>query len=318
MMKTKLRIIFMGTPDFAVANLKALVKDGQNIIAVITAPDKPAGRGKKIQQSAVKKYALSENLKLLQPTNLKDSNFLSELASLNADLQIVVAFRMLPVSVWDMPRLGTFNLHASLLPQYRGAAPINWAIINGEKKTGVSTFFLQHKIDTGNIIFQEEVVIDENMNAENLHDKLMEIGAKLVVETVHSIENNTVVEKPQSDFPENQLKLAPKIFKADCQIDWSIPLNQIHNLIRGLSPYPTAWTIFNKKSLKIFKGYTEIAQHTESVGSIVTDKKTFLKIAVDGGFYQIEELQMEGKKRMPITDFLRGMQNTPIPQHIGE
>lgn len=299
----------MGTPDFAVANLKVLVDDDQDIVGVITAPDKPAGRGKKIQESAVKKYAKEQGINILQPTNLKDESFISELKLLKADLQIVVAFRMLPVVVWDMPKLGTFNLHASLLPQYRGAAPINWAIMNGEKETGVSTFFLQHEIDTGNIIQQEKVEITEEMNAEDLHDKLMNIGANLVLETVKQIENNNITSKPQKEFSETELKAAPKIFKADCKIDWTLTINQIHNHIRGLSPYPAAWTSLNNKSLKIFKGFKENISHSENIGSITTDHKTFLKIAVDGGFFQIEELQLEGKKRIKITDFLRGFQN---------
>jgi len=308
-MQEKLRIIFMGTPDFAVANLKVLIDDGQDIVGVITAPDKPAGRGKKIQESAVKKYAKEHNLNVLQPSNLKDESFISELKSLKADLQIVVAFRMLPVIVWDMPKLGTFNLHASLLPQYRGAAPINWAIINGEKETGVSTFFLQHEIDTGNIIQQEKVEITEEMNAEDLHDELMNLGANLVLETVKQIENNNIISKPQKKISETELKPAPKIFKADCKIDWTLSLDQIHNHIRGLSPYPSAWTSLNNKSLKVFKGFKENISHSKNIGSITTDHKTFLKIAVDGGFFQIEELQLEGKKRMKITDFLRGFQN---------
>ncbi len=316
-MKDKLRIIFLGTPDFAVANLKALVDDGQDIVGVITAPDKPAGRGKKIQESAVKKYAIEENLNILQPTNLKDETFLSELASLNADLQIVVAFRMLPIKVWDMPKLGTFNLHASLLPQYRGAAPINWSIMNGEEETGVSTFFLQHEIDTGNIILQEKVKITDSMNAEDLHDKLMNLGAELVVKTVQQIENNNITEIPQAEFSEIELKAAPKIFKPDCQIDWCTSLEQIHNHIRGLSPYPTAWTKLNGKSLKIFKGLKANTQHSYTIGTIFTDKKTFFKIATDGGYYQIEELQLEGKKRMKVGDFLRGFQNSEFPQIIG-
>ncbi len=313
----KLRIIFMGTPDFAVANLKALVEDEQNIVGIITAPDKPAGRGKKIQESAVKKYAIKQNLNILQPTNLKNDTFLSELEKLNADLQIVVAFRMLPVKVWDMPKLGTFNLHASILPQYRGAAPINWAIINGEKETGVSTFFLQHEIDTGNIIFQQKVSISENMNAEELHDKLMNLGAKLVVKTVHQIETNSIVSKAQKEFEEKELKAAPKIFKSDCKIEWGNSLNNIHNHIRGLSPYPTAWCNFDNKSLKIFKGYKELSSTvSEEIGKILTDKKSYLKIVVDGGYYQIEELQLEGKKRIRIDAFLRGFQNTELPSFI--
>ena len=316
-MKKDLRIIFLGTPDFAVENLKALVEDGQNIVAVITAPDKPAGRGRKIQETAVKKYAKEQNLFLMQPSNLKDESFLQELKSLEADLQIVVAFRMLPVKVWDMPTLGTFNLHASLLPQYRGAAPINWAIMNGEKETGVSTFFLQHKIDTGNIIFQEKVIISENMDVGDLHDKLMHLGANLVVKTVHSIIEEKIEETVQKDFPEEDLKSAPKIFKEDCLINWKNPLQKIHNHIRGLSPYPTAWTKLDNKKLKIFKALRIEEEHDSQTGLIVSDKKTYLKIAVESGFIQIEELQLEGKKRITIKDFLRGFQNTKLPEFIG-
>jgi methionyl-tRNA formyltransferase len=316
-MNKKLRIVFLGTPDFAVASLKALIDNKQNIVGVITAPDKPAGRGKQIQESAVKKYAQKNNLTILQPLNLKDEDFLTELRNLKADLQIVVAFRMLPVKVWDMPRLGTFNLHASMLPQYRGAAPINWAIMNGETSTGVSTFFLQHKIDTGNIILQTSTPISPNTNAGELHDTLMNLGAKLVIETVLQIEENNVTEKPQKNLPNSELKLAPKIYKSDCKIDWYKPLNEIHNKIRGLSPYPTAWTIINNKSLKIFKGETELVKHTNTIASIITDNKSFLKIAVQDGYYQITELQIEGKKRMNIQNFLQGFQNTKLSNTIG-
>lgn len=308
-MKRELRIIFLGTPDFAVGSLKALVDHGQNIVAVVTAPDKPAGRGRKLQETAVKKYANSQNIPVLQPTNLKNEAFLETLASYKADLQIVVAFRMLPVKVWDMPELGTFNLHASLLPQYRGAAPINRAIMNGETETGVSTFFLKHEIDTGDIILQEKVDIDLKMNAGELHDILMNVGSQLVVETVRQISINEVNEKPQAEFGINELKNAPKIFKDDCKIDWSLELNTIHNHIRGLSPYPAAWTKLNGKTLKIFKGYPEFENHDKTIGTIFSDKKTYLKIATASGFYQIEELQIEGKKRMLVTDFLRGYQD---------
>lgn len=308
-MTKKLRIVFLGTPDFAVASLKGLIETQENIVGVITAPDKPAGRGKKIQESAVKKYALEQGLNILQPTNLKDEGFISELESLKADLQIVVAFRMLPVVVWDMPRLGTFNLHASLLPQYRGAAPINWALMNGETETGVTTFFLQHQIDTGDIILQEKVSISENMNAEILHDTLMELGQKLVTETVHLIEGDNVNEIPQKDFGDIELKNAPKIFKETCKINWFSDLVKIHNHIRGLSPYPAAWTIINDKKIKIFVGEVLSEKHEETIGSIISDRKTFLKVAHKSGFYNILELQMEGKKRLKVQDFLRGFQN---------
>ncbi len=309
-MKQDLRIVFLGTPDFAVGSLKALVESGKNIVAVVTAPDKPAGRGRKIQETAVKKYADLQNIDVLQPTNLKDEDFLKTLASYKADLQIVVAFRMLPVQVWNMPQLGTFNLHASLLPQYRGAAPINRAIMNGETATGVSTFFLKHEIDTGNIILQEKVKIDKQMNAGQLHDILMTVGSKLVVKTVNLIETNQVDEKPQADFEIHELKNAPKIFKDDCKINWNTDIDAIHNHIRGLSPYPASWTKLNGKTLKIYKGTCEATAHNEAIGKIISDRKTYLKIACLGGYYVVEELQIEGKKRMPIGDFLRGYQET--------
>lgn len=299
----------MGTPDFAVESLKILVENCYNIVGVITAPDKPAGRGLQLMESAVKKYAIEKNLKVLQPTNLKAEDFLNLLKTLNANLQIVVAFRMLPETVWNMPELGTFNLHASLLPQYRGAAPINWAIINGEKETGVTTFFLQHQIDTGNIIAQEKITIGENETAGELHDKLMEIGSKLVLKTVQNIESNTVSTHPQNNNQE--LKEAYKIFKPFCKVDWSKPIANIHNHIRGLSPYPTAWTEFKSTttgeiiSCKIFKTNKEIVIHQLQIGTINTTK-TELKIAATGGFIQILELQLAGKKRMTANELLRG------------
>ncbi len=299
----------MGTPDFAVESLKILVENNYNIVGVITAPDKPAGRGQKLQQSAVKQYADQHNLTTLQPTNLKAEEFVNELKSLNANLQIVVAFRMLPEVVWNMPELGTFNLHASLLPQYRGAAPINWAIINGEKETGVTTFFLQHKIDTGDVIEQEKVLIGENETAGELHDKLMSIGSKLVLKTVKAIEENNVVTKPQDN---NQvLKEAFKIFKPDCKIDWNLPIDVIHNKIRGLSPYPTAWTELKHNetntilSLKIFKTNKLNDSHQQTIGTITTTKNT-ISVAVSGGFIQLLELQLEGKKRMDAQALLNG------------
>lgn len=300
----------MGTPDFAVESLKILVEHQYNIVGVITAPDKPAGRGQKIMQSAVKKYADATGLTTLQPTNLKSEDFLEELKVLNANLQIVVAFRMLPEVVWNMPAMGTFNLHASLLPQYRGAAPINWTIINGEKETGVSTFFLQHKIDTGDIIAQEKTAIGENTTAGELHDQLMTIGASLVLKTVQDIENETINSQPQN---ENQkLKEAFKIFKPFCKIDWAKPMEEIHNHVRGLSPYPTAWTEFKQKetgevlSCKIFRTEKVIEEHSFSAGEIITSKKE-LKIAVTGGFLNIKELQLAGKKRMEVTALLNGV-----------
>lgn len=308
-MKKELRIIFMGTPDFAVVSLQTLVENNYCIVGVITAPDKPAGRGQKLQQSAVKKYAQANNLHILQPTNLKSESFIASLKLLNANLQIVVAFRMLPQVVWNMPKIGTFNLHASLLPQYRGAAPINWAIINGEKETGVTTFFLQHKIDTGNIIAQKKVMIDTNETAGELHDKLMIIGADLVLQTVKNIENNTIETYPQNE--NENLKVAYKIFKPFCKINWTNSINEIHNHIRGLSPYPTAWTTFkNKKtneivSCKIFRTKKIQEQHNLPIGAIITSKNE-LKIAVNGGYIAIIELQLAGKKRMDMAALLNG------------
>lgn len=309
----KLKIIFMGTPEFAVESLDILVKNNYNIVGVITVPDKPAGRGQQIQESAVKKYAAEKGLYILQPEKLKEEKFLNQLRELKADLQIVVAFRMLPEIVWSMPRLGTFNLHGSLLPQYRGAAPINWAIINGEKETGVSTFFLQHEIDTGKIIFREKTPIGENETAGEIHDRLMHIGAQLVLKTVKAIEKNDYPQIDQSELIANgeKEKHAPKIFKEDCLINWKKDAGHIHNFIRGLSPYPTAFSNFcspdNKTySVKIFRTEKEISAHSYQLNSVITDSKTQLKIAVPNGFIIIKDLQLAGKKRMPVNEFLRG------------
>ena len=303
----------MGTPEFAVASLDILVKNNCNIVGVITVPDKPAGRGQQLQESAVKKYALEKGLKILQPEKLKDENFLNQLRELKADLQIVVAFRMLPEIVWNMPRLGTFNLHGSLLPQYRGAAPINWAVMNGEKETGVSTFFLQHEIDTGKIIFREKTPIDENETAGEIHDRLMFIGAHLVLKTVQAIEQKKYPQTDQAELIANgeKEKHAPKIFKDNCIIDWNKNAMDIHNFIRGLSPYPTAFTTLcspdNKShSLKIFRTEKEIAKHSHVISTVVTDSKNYFKIAVIDGFISILELQLAGKKRMTVHEFLRG------------
>lgn len=311
--KSSLRIVYMGTPDFAVEPLKKLVENNYNIVGVVTNPDKPAGRGQKIKESAVKKYAASKNLKILQPGKFRNENFLNQLSNLNADLQIVVAFKMLPEVVWNMPRLGTFNLHASLLPQYRGAAPINWAVINGDKKTGVTTFFLKHDIDTGNIIFQEEVEINENDNAGVVHDKLMYAGAELVVKTVHAIIKGDYPQIKQEELlkPGTAIKHAPKIFKNDCNINWNSDVDRVHNLIRGLSPYPASWTELRNNSnesiqIKIYASEKEYADHSMNCGEIVTDKKNFLKVAVKKGYIRIIELQQAGKKRMNVKDFLRG------------
>jgi methionyl-tRNA formyltransferase len=302
-----LRIIFMGTPDFATESLRALLNAGANIVGVITAPDKPAGRGRKLTPSSVKKFALEKGLKVLQPEKLKAPEFLEELKSLKADLQVVVAFRMLPEAVWDMPSKGTFNLHASLLPEYRGAAPINWAVINGEKKTGATTFFLKHEIDTGDIIFQEEVEISEKDNAGSVHDKLMETGAQLVVRTVDAIAQNNVSPVPQH---EREHKPAPKIFKEDCRIDWSADCFKVQNLIRGLSPYPAAWTELitpdgESVSVKIFKTEKNDSDGLKA-GEVYSDNKNLILAGTANGDLKIHELQMAGKKRMTTEDFLRG------------
>jgi methionyl-tRNA formyltransferase len=281
---------------------------------VVTSPDKPAGRGRKINESAVKKYALKQNLPILQPINLKDKNFQKELKKYNADLNIIVAFRMLPESVWNMPQLGSINLHGSLLPDYRGAAPINWAVINGETKTGVTTFFLKHEIDTGNILFRESVEITETDNAGTVHDKLMYLGAGLIVKTVQAIIGNSYKEIPQDSFVDRKPKYAPKIFKQDCKINWSKSVGEIYNLIRGLSPYPSAWSTItdnNYKNIdfKIFSSEKEIISHNLNCGTILSDNKKYMKIACSGGFILIKELQLSGKKRVGIEDFLRGFKN---------
>ncbi|AIM36673.1 methionyl-tRNA formyltransferase [Sphingobacterium sp. ML3W] len=302
-----MRIIFMGTPDFAVASLDALVQSGENIVAVVTAPDKPAGRGQKLHQSAVKVYAETHNIPVLQPIKLKDPVFLKELKGYQADLQVVVAFRMLPEVVWNMPTHGTINVHASLLPQYRGAAPINHAIINGEKVSGVSTFLLQHEIDTGNILLSEEVNIAEDDNAGILHDKLMHTGAQLLLRTVTGIKNNSLTPTAQSTLiPENELKHAPKIFKENCLIDWNNDIDSIYNLIRGLSPYPAAFTSLDNKVLKLYNVTKEYNTVGDSPGTYKTDGKTYLKFAGNDGYINVLELQIEGKKKMEIIDFLRG------------
>lgn len=298
----------MGTPDFAVTSLKVLIENNFNIVCVVTAPDKPAGRGQKINQSAVKKFAIKNNIPTLQPVNLKDIKFQEELKSYNSDIQIIVAFRMLPKSVWNMPRLGSINLHASLLPNYRGAAPINWAIINGEKETGVTTFFLKQEIDTGDIIFQEKIDISPDDNAEVVHDNLMITGANLLVKTIQAIIDNKYKETPQTLSKNN--KPAPKIYKADCLINWNQPVNIIHNFIRGLSPYPTAWASLklNNKNIdfKVFKSEKELNNNNYKTGTIVTDNKNYFKIATVDGFISILELQLAGKKRMLVVDFLKG------------
>ena len=304
-----LRIVFMGTPEFAVASLDALVNAGCNVVGVITAPDKPAGRGLKLQESAVKKYAVEKNLKVLQPEKLKNPQFLEELKSLNADLQVVVAFRMLPEVVWNMPPIGTVNVHASLLPQYRGAAPINWAIINGEKESGVTTFKLKHEIDTGDILLQEKTSIGENETAGELHDQLKELGANVLVRTVEGLADSSLKETPQSEIRNSKsetVKHAPKIFTETCKIDWSKSVNEVHNLIRGLSPFPGAFTYLNEKLVKIYRSEKESKQPAISPGEFETDGKTFLKFVCNDGFIAVKELQLEGKKKMNVEDFLRG------------
>ena len=301
----ELRIVFMGTPDFAVPTLQALVEHHYNIVAVITAPDKPAGRGQKIQQSPVKEYAVSQGIPVLQPTNLKSEAFLEELRGYQANLQIIVAFRMLPEVVWAMPELGSFNIHGSLLPQYRGAAPINWAIINGEKETGVTSFFLKHEIDTGDLIFQDRVPILEEDDFGSMYEKLKYQGAELAVRTVQAIEQGNVQSQPQQATSET--KHAPKIFKETCEINWKQPARQARDFIRGLSPYPAAWTRFDGKTFKIFK--TEILENTAytlAPGQLKTDSKTYLHVQTADGVLSILDLQMEGKKRMPVQDLLRG------------
>lgn len=300
-----LRIIFMGTPEFAVPSLRILVENNFNVVAIITAPDKPKGRGRKLASSPVKEFAEKHNIPVLQPTNLKSPDFISELKSYDANLQIVVAFRMLPEIVWNMPELGTFNLHASLLPQYRGAAPINWAIINGETETGVTTFFLKHEIDTGDIILQEKEPIEEEDTAGDLYERLMHKGAKLVLRTVEAIRSGHYTEIPQDLTGEE--KHAPKIFKETCEIDWNQSSFYLYNFIRGLSPYPTAWTTIQGKVYKIYGASKPHKTKLElEPGAIETDNKSYLYIKTADHFLSIEELQMEGKNRMNIKEFFRG------------
>lgn len=313
MSETKLKIVFMGTPEFAVASLDILVKNKFDIVGVITAPDKPAGRGQKLQMSAVKEYALANNLNVLQPTNLKDDGFITQLKALNADLQIVVAFRMLPEIVWNMPRLGTFNLHGSLLPRYRGAAPINWSIINGDTETGVTTFKLTHQIDTGNILFQEKLAIAPNMTAGELHDEMMHLGAELILKTVRAIQDSQEG-KAELVFVKQDDTLAthaPKLFKETCKIDWNAPIKQVYDQIRGLSPYPAAYTEFKDingqlLSLKIFKAEIIDSINTSARGSLETDNKSYINVQGNGGSLRIIELQLQGKKRMSVKEFLNG------------
>lgn len=316
-----LRIVFMGTPEFAVASLDKLVQAGCKIVGVVTAPDKPGGRGMELQQSAVKIYALQKGLHILQPEKLKNPDFLQELKALNADVQIVVAFRMLPELVWDMPPIGTINLHGSLLPQYRGAAPINWAIINGEKETGVTTFKLQHTIDTGNILLQQSFDIGDEETAGEVHDRMKIIGADLLLKTLQELTSGNIKEQDQVEILNGEgtmlnskgvtavtsfLKHAPKIFTETCTINWHKSVEEVYNLIRGLSPYPTAFTFLEDKKLKVYK--VDKVEKAPAVlpGKIETDKKTFLQFACNNGYISIKELQLEGKKKMGVADFLRG------------
>lgn len=298
------RIVFMGTPAFAVASLKALLDAQMNVVGVVTAPDKPAGRGMQLQQSAVKQFALEHGLAIAQPEKLKSPEFLAQIQAWQPDIQIVVAFRMLPESIWSYPPMGTLNVHGSLLPQYRGAAPINWAIINGEKETGVTTFRLQHAIDTGDILLQERITIAPNMTAGELHDIMMEVGAQTLVKTLKGLIENTLQAIPQKE--DTAIQHAPKIFTKDCSIDWQQPVAQIHNLIRGLAPFPGALTKVDGKIVKLFS--TTILKETpkEPIGSFVTDGKNYVRFACSDGYIQLNDIQWEGKKRMPVADFLRG------------
>ncbi len=302
-MNDRMRIVFMGTPDFAVASLRELVENGQQVVGVVTATDKFGGRGgKKLIESAVKKYAQEQQIKVLQPSNLKSEEFLQELKDLNADLQVVVAFRMLPEVVWNMPPLGTFNLHGSLLPKYRGAAPINWAIMNGEQTTGVTTFFLKHAIDTGDIIFQESLPITPNDTAGSLHDKMMHLGAKVVLQTVEAIADNRVQSLPQNDLKACE---APKIFKETCEINTTMDVQKAYDFVRGLSPYPAAWTTLDDKMFKIFD-CTPVLADRQTSKLFETDQKSYLRLWFANGYLSLNEVQLQGKKRMQINEFLNG------------
>ena len=295
----------MGTPDFAVESLKALLHAGYNIVGVVTAPDKPAGRGQKLSESAVKQYAQEQGLHILQPLKLKNPEFIAQLSALKPDLQVVVAFRMLPETVWNLPPQGTVNVHGSLLPNYRGAAPINWAILNGEKETGVSTFKLQHEIDTGDILLQEKMPIGPNETAGELHDRMKVEGAQLLVKTLQELANGTLKASPQQ--LNSDTKHAPKLFKTDCEIDWNNTSEQIHNQIRGLSPYPTAFTVLGDKTLKIFSAEIEPGKPEIPAGTFSSDHKSYLKFAATDGYLSLKEMQLEGKKKMGIEEFLRGI-----------
>lgn len=302
--KRDFRVIFMGTPEFAVASLQALIEEDFNVVAVVTATDKFGGRGgKMLIESAVKKYALEKNIPVLQPPNLKNEEFLEELRAFQADIQVVVAFRMLPEAVWNMPPNGTINLHGSLLPKFRGAAPINWAIIRGEKETGVTTFKLKHEIDTGDIIFKEKMPIHSNDSAGNVHDRMMDLGAKTLIKSLNVIKDDTVVYHKQNNA---QISSAPKLNRDNCRINFNDTATNIHNLIRGLSPYPTAWFIFEENEIKVFKASKELVVHNFKPGSLITDKRSFLKMACLDGYISLEEIKASGKKKMDIRSFLNG------------
>lgn len=303
-MDQKPRIVFMGTPPFAVASLKALLEAKMNVVGVVTSPDKPAGRGMQLQQSAVKQFALAHNLTILQPEKLKSLSFKEAITQLKPDIQVVVAFRMLPEIIWSLPSMGTLNVHGSLLPQYRGAAPINWAIINGEKQTGVTTFQLQHAIDTGAVLLQTSIPIEDDMTAGELHDQMMLVGANLLIKTLNGILNNSIQSTPQNNSTD--FNHAPKIFTKHCEINWNEPLQAVYNLVRGLAPFPGAQTKIEGKLVKLFT--TKMVQDSplESPGTFITDGKTFAKFACKDGYLLLEDIQWEGKKRMKITDFLRG------------
>jgi len=300
------RIIFMGTPDFAVASLDALLQNGYEVVAVVTAPDKPAGRGMKLAETAVKQFAVRKGIPVLQPVRLKNPEFTGQLKEFQADIQVVVAFRMLPELVWNMPPMGTINLHGSLLPQYRGAAPINRAIMNGETETGLTTFKMQQEIDTGNILLTEKMSIGPDETAGELHDRMKILGGQLVVRTIQGLAAGTLKEIPQPVFPGETIKTAPKIFTADCEIEWTGPVSKIQNQVRGLSPYPAAFTFFNGKIMKIFRSRPEIVSHSLPTGTYEITGKSALRFAAADGFIYLEEIQPEGKKRMAVADFLRG------------
>lgn len=304
-----MKVVFMGTPEFAAICLEEIINSKHEVVGVVSVPDKPSGRGQKITQSAVTKLATEKKLKLLQPEKLKNSEFIQELINLQADVFVVVAFRMLPKEVWQIPSKGTFNLHASLLPQYRGAAPINWAIINGETQSGVTTFLIDEKIDTGNILLQRSVEISPKDNTGDLHDELAEVGKQLIIETLNGMENDSIQPKPQTGV--SNLKSAPKLFKDDCKIDWTQPLEIIHNKIRGLSPYPAAWTLIEKggeiKSLKLFKGYFESISNDKNIVNCLSFENNQIKIHLPEGDFYIEELQLEGKRRVNYKEFINGI-----------